>query len=87
MLLEIDNRSFIYIYRGSLLDLTFSYGGKIPHPVVLKIFGQLVSGLHHLHENLIVHRDLSFQNILIDSGTNAKIADFGLGMKLKFVTV
>lgn len=42
------------------------------------IFRQIVSAVHFLHKNRIVHRDLKLENILIDSNGDIKLADFGL---------
>ena len=39
---------------------------------------QLLCGLDFLHSNLVVHRDLKPDNILISSRGEVKIADFGL---------
>lgn len=46
------------------------------------IFKQIVKALVYLHENLIVHRDIKLENILLDGYGNLKIADFGVSKKL-----
>lgn len=43
-----------------------------------KIGLDAVSGLHHLHQRDITHRDLKSLNILLDLSYRAKLADFGL---------
>jgi serine/threonine protein kinase len=44
---------------------------------------QILSGVEYLHENGIVHRDLKPENLLLDSGGNIKIVDFGLSNQYK----
>ncbi|KAJ3475526.1 hypothetical protein NLI96_g11782 [Meripilus lineatus] len=39
---------------------------------------EIVSGLHYLHTNNIVHGDLRPPNILIDDGGHVRLSDFGL---------
>eukprot|EP01125_Pyxidicula_operculata_P006049 TRINITY_DN2115_c0_g1_i4.p1 TRINITY_DN2115_c0_g1~~TRINITY_DN2115_c0_g1_i4.p1 ORF type:complete len:1256 (-),score=288.16 TRINITY_DN2115_c0_g1_i4:715-4482(-) len=43
-----------------------------------KLMGQLVEGLHYIHEQKILHRDLKPGNIFLDTQQNVKIGDFGL---------
>ncbi|CDJ30772.1 Aurora kinase, putative [Eimeria mitis] len=40
-------------------------------------FAQLVNGLHCVHANGIIHRDLKLENLLLTKGNVLKIADFG----------
>jgi protein-serine/threonine kinase len=42
-----------------------------------KLFAQLVSGVHYLHQKSIVHRDLKLENLLLDKHRNIIITDFG----------
>lgn len=48
------------------------------------IFRQIVQVLAHIHEMIIIHRDLSRSNIFLDEDGNVKVGDFGLDkLKLK----
>ncbi|KAI8916100.1 kinase-like domain-containing protein, partial [Gorgonomyces haynaldii] len=47
------------------------------------IMHQLVKGLHYLHSNGIIHRDLKLSNMLLSRQMDLKIADFGLAVKMK----
>ncbi|CAL8394684.1 unnamed protein product [Arctogadus glacialis] len=44
---------------------------------------QILSGVEHLHQHGIVHRDLKIENFLLDEHNNIKIVDFGLSNTLK----
>ncbi len=43
----------------------------------LKIMLQMAKALHRLHDNNIIHMDLTTYNVMIDSEQNAKLIDFG----------
>ena len=51
---------------------------------------QLLRGVHHLHDNWILHRDLKTSNLLLSHRGVLKIGDFGLareyGSPLKHYT-
>lgn len=58
------------------------HGPRMPEHTIKSIVWQILNGLHYLHENWVIHRDLKPQNILvIGQGPNrgrVQIADFGL---------
>ncbi len=45
---------------------------------IINILKQLLSGLKHLHDKGVMHRDITPDNILLDEKNNVKITDFGL---------
>ena len=48
-----------------------------------RLFQQIISGLEYCHKNLVAHRDLKLENILVDERGNIKIVDFGLSNFMK----
>lgn len=38
---------------------------RLQEPVVRNYFGQVCKGVEYLHKNLVVHRDLKLENLLI----------------------
>ena len=38
----------------------------------------IMTGLHHIHTNNVVHRDLKAENCLLDKNLQLRIIDFGL---------
>ena len=44
---------------------------------------QCLLGLQHMHSNLIVHRDIKLENILINNKYQVKLADFSMCLQLK----
>ncbi|KAJ7191639.1 TKL/TKL-ccin protein kinase [Mycena pura] len=54
--------------RGDILSMTDR----------LQLLCEVAEGLHYLHENSIVHGDLTGSNILIDDEGKVKLCDFGL---------
>nr|XP_026692612.1 hormonally up-regulated neu tumor-associated kinase homolog A [Ciona intestinalis] len=62
---------------GELIDVVTEQG-HLPEETVRRYTYQLVNAVEYLHERKIIHRDLKVENLLLDSGGNIKIIDFGL---------
>ncbi|CAM9347293.1 unnamed protein product, partial [Phaeothamnion confervicola] len=53
-------------------------GGALPAPMAASFFSDILCGLEFLHKNLICHRDIKPDNVLVDSRGVAKLNDLGL---------
>ena len=61
---------------GELFDLV-ALGGRLEEKYARHYFKQLLDGLNYLHSSGYAHRDLKPENLMLDTGFNLKIADFG----------
>ncbi|KAJ3221211.1 Serine/threonine-protein kinase Nek8 [Clydaea vesicula] len=70
-----------YADAGTLDDFIKLQKKSLPEEEILNMFSQICLGLHHVHSQNTLHRDLKTSNILI-SGTGRskvlKIGDFGI---------
>eukprot|EP00798_Chlamydomonas_sp_ICE-L_P012302 gene12302-15459_t len=72
--------------RMSHPNIVHLYGGCLRPPrifiveelMVVHLAQHIARGLEYLHDMSVVHRDLKPDNILLDSGGEPKISDFGL---------
>ncbi|KAL6606432.1 hypothetical protein ACP70R_042085 [Stipagrostis hirtigluma subsp. patula] len=62
--------------QGQLHDYV-SIRGRLPEAEARRLFRQMVAGVAYCHRNMVVHRDLKMENVLLDSQSNVKIVDFG----------
>ncbi|MCP5180931.1 MAG: serine/threonine protein kinase [Pseudomonadales bacterium] len=49
----------------------------------VSLFSQVCAGVSHAHRNLVIHRDLSPANILVNEALQVKIIDFGIAHDLQ----
>jgi 5'-AMP-activated protein kinase catalytic alpha subunit len=68
-----------YMEEGELHDHVVLHGRGFAENEARRLFQQIISGLEFCHRNMIVHRDLKLENLLLDSTGSVKIIDFGLG--------
>lgn len=77
---EADDKYFIameYLEGGTLKSL-LEKNHPLDNSLVKKIIIQICEGLAEIHLHKVVHRDLKTNNIMLDSGGNIRIMDFGL---------
>ncbi len=81
-----QDNSYIYMILElctlSLYDVIYIDKEYISEKDIIRIICKIVNGLMYLKENLIIHRDIKAENILINDDGNIKIADFGFAVKL-----
>mmetsp|Transcript_30975 Transcript_30975/g.40901 ORF Transcript_30975/g.40901 Transcript_30975/m.40901 type:complete len:555 (+) Transcript_30975:111-1775(+) len=58
-----------------------------PEDLIWQYLEQVGSAIQYMHAQRIMHRDLKPSNILLTSGGELKVADFGLGRYLNFQSV
>ena len=74
-----------YASGGEVFDFLVAHGRMKEKDARVK-FRQIVSAVHYMHANNIVHRDLKAENLLLDADCNIKIADFGFSNHFKIGT-
>ncbi|XP_066498577.1 mitogen-activated protein kinase kinase kinase 22 [Hoplias malabaricus] len=69
---------------GSIKDQLKAYGA-LTEKVTRRYTRQILQGVHYLHSNMIVHRDIKGANILRDSFGNVKLGDFGASKRIQTI--
>jgi serine/threonine protein kinase len=71
-----------YCAYGSLYDLLISGKTKpsqeVDRELILKMLRGAARGIMHLHQERVVHRDISARNVLVAKDFTVRISDFGL---------
>jgi len=77
---DIDGRIYIEMeyFKSRTLHSLVQKKGQLKIHEFYSISTQIAEGLSALHKKNILHRDLSFENILINDKNEVKITDFGL---------
>ena len=70
-----------FVENGSLSTMLKKYG-RLPEALVGVYTVQVLGGLHYLHEQGVIHRDIKGANILISTEGRVKLADFGVATKM-----
>merc|ERR1711977_259092 len=73
--------------RGSLIDCLTNPTSHMDHETMLGIMRDIAAGMAYLHnlKPAVMHNDLRDANILIDDSFAAKISDFGLSGRRRFI--
>jgi len=66
-----------FMEHGSLYSFIHSEN-KVDTNLLVNLIKGIAAGMLHLHKEGIVHRDLACRNVLLGSGFQVKISDFGL---------
>ena len=69
-------------FAQGVLNDVLERDATLPESEVRRIAEQLISALHYLHSNRVIHRDLKPQNILIGSDGCVKVCDFGFARSM-----
>jgi len=71
-----------YMSNGSLKNYLKNKKTELKFKTLIDIIIQIASGMKHLEEIQVIHRDLSARNVLVGKDNLVKIGDFGLSQKI-----
>ncbi len=79
-----DHPYIVFEYvEGETLKDRLRRVGRLPVPEAVAYAIEIGRALECAHSNLLVHRDVKPQNVLIDSEGRAKVTDFGIARSLE----
>mmetsp|Transcript_14901 Transcript_14901/g.28925 ORF Transcript_14901/g.28925 Transcript_14901/m.28925 type:complete len:321 (+) Transcript_14901:1701-2663(+) len=74
-----------YCAAGSVADLMSYCGTTLDEEYIRDIVAYVLLGLHYLHKQNLIHRDIKAGNILLTDSGQAKLGDFGVAAQLNTV--
>jgi serine/threonine-protein kinase len=84
--LQVDDSHVPYYLMEYVPDSTdaLEYFHASPRSVadIIRVLGQLISGLEHLHSIDMIHNDVKLENVLVSQDGRAVISDLGSARKL-----
>ncbi|OMJ70598.1 hypothetical protein SteCoe_31369 [Stentor coeruleus] len=84
----IDTEDHLYLVLELITGLSLNdYVKKFPERRLAesdacKIFYQILQALEYCHNNDVTHRDIKFDNVLLDYSNNVKLIDFGFSTRM-----
>ncbi|MGI8567524.1 MAG: protein kinase domain-containing protein [Pyrinomonadaceae bacterium] len=64
--------------RGVTLHQLITSQGALPPDQALRLFRQMLDGIHHAHNSGIIHRDIKPGNVMLTESGTLKVLDFGI---------
>lgn len=84
-----DGKYFLYVFTklskyGSLRNYLYPTKNyqDIDFKYKMRVAAQCIACLHALHLNNVVHRDIKFDNFVVNEGGRIQITDFGLAEQI-----
>lgn len=72
----------VELMRCNLTDMVLERAGYIPEKIMAYICAETLKGLHFLHLQHRIHRDIKSDNVLVSLEGDVKIGDFGYAAQL-----